>query len=85
MLKTPRRILKYPKKSLLQNEVTIKQHFSAILSNETLINARFLKNDKISLRNIACIENKNIVLDEIASEMVLAKMYIRNYMSTLEP
>lgn len=61
-----------------------KQHFSTTASNETLINARFLKNDKFFLEHKGCIENKNIVLDEIASEMVLAKRYIKHYMSALE-
>ena len=40
----------------------ITQYFSTIASNQTMINARFLKNDKIFLKNKGSIENKKIVL-----------------------
>ena len=54
-----------------------------------MINERFLKNDKTFLKNKGFIENKEIILTDdeeiITSDMILAKRFIEEYMSTLEP
>ena len=54
-----------------------------------MLNARFLQNDKIFLKNKGSVENKELILihDEeiITSDMILGKRFLKKYMSTLEP
>ena len=68
---------------------SITQSFSEIARNETMTNARFLKNGKTFLKNKGFIENKEILLidDEeiITSDMIPAKRFIEEYLSTLKP